>query len=168
MLSCYRASEATDPESFIAEATAVFSRYPEDVVRRVSYGLPSENKWMPSIAEIREACDRAMAPRYAEERRRAERAKTAAVCGRGTPEESLERRKQVAAEMRERLAGLGADPERAAAQLDPRALSGPAKLEALGKLSAKQRELVAEWNASPPKFSPALASHLGIQKERAA
>ncbi len=153
MLSCYRASEATDPESFIAEATAVLSRYPEDVARRVSYGLPSESKWLPSIAEIREACDRASVPKIAEQRRQAERARTAAICGRGTPE-SAERRKQVADEMRDRLAALGNDPNSPARFLDPRALSdGPAKNEALARLEEQQRKLAAEYASNPVALS---------------
>lgn len=45
-------------------AAAVLSRYPEDVVRRICHpveGLPRTNKWLPSLAEIAEACDNAVA-----------------------------------------------------------------------------------------------------------
>ena len=78
----YRASEANDPETFIAGATVTLARYPEAVVRNICdpvRGLPSTAKWLPSIAEIREACEQAMAPRYAEERRQNERAHTERV-----------------------------------------------------------------------------------------
>ncbi len=155
MLSCYRASEASDPDSFIAEAASVFARYPEEVARRVSYAMPSESKWLPSIAEIREACDKADAPRLAAERRQAERARTAAIVGDGTPEQDAERRKQVIAEIRARLAGLGEDPNRAAAHLDPRALSGEARIEATNRLAESLRQTVADYAARPVTLSEA-------------
>ena len=150
MLSCYRASEATDPESFIAEATAVLSRYPEAVARRVSYGLPSESKWLPSIAEIREACDKADAPRLAEERRRAARAHTAAIFA-DHPAESPERRKAVVAEMRARFADLWEDPRASKPNFRP------------------VEDLAAEYRARPVTLSPALRKAMGIpDKEDAA
>jgi hypothetical protein len=95
LFGCYRASEANDPETFIAAAAATLARYPTEVVIAVTdpvRGLPSTNKWLPSIAEIREVCEQAMAPRYAEERRQNERAHTERVTARvgkariGSPE----------------------------------------------------------------------------------
>ena len=80
----YRASEANDPEVFIAGATAILAQYPEMVVRQVCdpvRGMPGQDKWLPSIAEIRMACERAMAPRYSDEKRERERAHTRAVLG---------------------------------------------------------------------------------------
>ena len=149
MLSCYRASEATDPESFIAEATSVFARYPEEVARRVSYAMPSESKWLPSIAEIRDACDKADAPRLAEQRRAAERARTAAIIG-SSSSESLETRKRVADQMRARFSELGAEPGR------PQPVT-------------KSPERLAEEFSSkgPLTFSPLLRRALGITAEAA-
>jgi len=115
MLSCYRASEATDPDAFVAEAAGVLSRYPEEIARLVSYLLPSESKWLPSIAEIKTSCDKAMAPKIAHQRRERERAHTAMITGRGAPE-SVERRKRVVAEMMARFANLGQDPNHAHAK----------------------------------------------------
>ena len=54
-------SDANDPETFIAGATAMLARYPEAVVMSVcdpARGLPSTNKFLPAISEIREACER--------------------------------------------------------------------------------------------------------------
>jgi hypothetical protein len=82
LFGCYRAAEANDPETFIAAATVTLAQYPEAVVRQICdpvRGLPSEDKWLPSIAEIRVTCERAMAPRRAEERRERERAHTREV-----------------------------------------------------------------------------------------
>lgn len=65
MLGCYPAREMNDPETFATVAAAVLARYPEEVARQVTdpvRGLPSTNKWLPSIAEIREACEHAAYP----------------------------------------------------------------------------------------------------------
>lgn len=80
----YRASEANDAETFIAGATAILARYPESVVRRVCSptGLPASNKWLPSLAEISEACHVHMQPILAEEARQYRRSHTAMVLAR--------------------------------------------------------------------------------------
>jgi hypothetical protein len=65
LLGCYRRSDVGDPEIFTRAVIAVFMRYPESVVVPVTEpatGLPAKLKWLPSIAEIREACERAMEP----------------------------------------------------------------------------------------------------------
>lgn len=73
----------------------MLARYPTEIVIAVTdpvRGLASTNKWLPSIAEVREACEQAMAPRYAEQRRQNERAHTERVTARvgkapiGSPE----------------------------------------------------------------------------------
>ena len=63
LFGCYRASEANDPETYVTAAAALLSRYPEAVARQVCdpvRGLPSTSKFLPAIAEIREACEREM------------------------------------------------------------------------------------------------------------
>jgi hypothetical protein len=80
----FNRSDANDPETFIAGATAMLSRYPEAVVIAVCdpmRGLPSTNKFLPAIAEIREACEREMVWHDAVVRREARRAETAKVLG---------------------------------------------------------------------------------------
>lgn len=59
-MGCYRAVDSNDPETYIAAAIAVLSRYPIKIIEAVSSpvtGLPSKLKWLPSIAEIKEACE---------------------------------------------------------------------------------------------------------------
>jgi len=61
MLACYRLPDAGDPEVFVAAVAAVFSHYPPEIAQRVAdpvSGLPAKSKWIPSVAEVREACDR--------------------------------------------------------------------------------------------------------------
>jgi hypothetical protein len=82
LIGCYRRDDVADPEVFGRAIVAVLMRYPPEVVLQVTEpatGLPSKLKWLPTIAELVEACDTAMEPilrrrereRLAEERRRA-------------------------------------------------------------------------------------------------
>ena len=81
----YRASEASDPKTFIAGAAAILARYPVEIVRQVCnpvVGLPSESKWLPSLNEIREACEKLMQPVRDQERR--DRVREETLAGRRT------------------------------------------------------------------------------------
>jgi hypothetical protein len=60
LTGCYKRDEAADPEIFIRAATEMLAQYPEATVRKVTHpasGLPSKLKWLPSIAELKEACE---------------------------------------------------------------------------------------------------------------
>ena len=60
----------------------MLARYPEAVVRNICdpvRGLPSTAKWLPAIAEIREACEREIVWHDAVEKRDRDRAHTRAV-----------------------------------------------------------------------------------------
>lgn len=60
LFACYRKDEANNPEVFITAVAAVFGRYPLWIVKAVSdpiNGIPSQIKWLPSISEVRSACD---------------------------------------------------------------------------------------------------------------
>jgi hypothetical protein len=74
LTGCYKRDEAADPEIFIRAATAILEQYPEGTVRKVTHpasGLPAKLKWLPSIAELKEACEEDVG----HIRRNAERAK---------------------------------------------------------------------------------------------
>jgi hypothetical protein len=65
LFGCYRASEANDPKIFVAAAAAILEQYPPNIGHAVCSpigGLPAALKWLPSIAEIREACDARQPP----------------------------------------------------------------------------------------------------------
>lgn len=79
LFRCYRVGEASDPETFVAMATATLCDYPEMIVRRVCYGVPRQSKWLPSIAELRQACETAMRPLREADRSEAERRRTRAI-----------------------------------------------------------------------------------------
>jgi len=75
-------SDANDPEMFVTGAAAMLARYPEAVARAVCdpvRGLPSTKKFLPAIAEIREACERETIWHYAVVKRDREREHTARV-----------------------------------------------------------------------------------------
>lgn len=64
MFGCYRKDEVADPEFYLTAAVAILTRYEKQTVLRVTdprNGLPASSKFLPSIAEIREACEREQA-----------------------------------------------------------------------------------------------------------
>jgi hypothetical protein len=75
LFACYRMTETSDPETYTAAAIMVLSDYPIQIVRAVCdprNGLPSRCKWLPSIAEIKEACEEKQGPIVRERVRRAQ------------------------------------------------------------------------------------------------
>ncbi len=71
MLGCYPSGKPADPQVYVAAITAVLARYPNEIVRQVTdpvNGLPASCKFLPSIAELTEACGKLMAPFRAEYR----------------------------------------------------------------------------------------------------
>jgi len=100
LFGCYPRSQASDPDIFIAGATAMLAGYPEAIARRIcdpANGLPSTDEWLPSIARIRVACEAAIGPRRDEERLEREREHTREVTGGGKAASgSLEHRRVVA------------------------------------------------------------------------
>ncbi len=60
MFGCYRRAEASDPEIYAAATAAVLSEYPQDVIDFITdprTGLPSTSQWLPSVYEVRKACE---------------------------------------------------------------------------------------------------------------
>jgi hypothetical protein len=60
MFGCYRKGEANDPETYTMAIAATLAEYPSEVMQHVTdprTGLPAKCKWLPSVAEVREACE---------------------------------------------------------------------------------------------------------------
>jgi predicted DNA-binding WGR domain protein len=60
LIGLYPAREVNDPKVYASGVTALLAAYPLEFVRRVCNpvtGLPSRLKWLPTLAEIREALD---------------------------------------------------------------------------------------------------------------
>lgn len=72
MLGCYRTGEANDPETYITAIAATLARYDEDVIKHITHpveGLPSQSDFLPTVAEVRKACDDYIRPRLEHEAR---------------------------------------------------------------------------------------------------
>jgi hypothetical protein len=57
LIGCYRKSDVGDPEIFTRALVALLMAYPEAVVVDVVKNLPASSKWLPSLAEVKEACE---------------------------------------------------------------------------------------------------------------
>jgi len=61
LFACYRKDEAHDPQTYSAAIAAVlgdgYSRSIVEYVTDPRTGLPSRQKFLPTVAEVREACD---------------------------------------------------------------------------------------------------------------
>lgn len=60
LFGCYRKADANDPEIYTAAAAATLAEFSREAVEWVTdprTGLPARLKWLPTIAEIREACE---------------------------------------------------------------------------------------------------------------
>lgn len=60
LFGCYRKNEANDPDIFTAAVAGVLADYPREVIEYVTdprTGLARKSKWMPSVAEISDACE---------------------------------------------------------------------------------------------------------------
>ena len=69
MAACYRRDDAVDPEIYAGAMASVLMEYPIEIVEHVMdprTGIPRKLKWLPSIAEVSDACEAAR-----EEQRRA-------------------------------------------------------------------------------------------------
>lgn len=153
----YPRNEANDPEIFITGATAMLASYPEIVVERVCdpiRGLAARNKFLPSIAEIRAACELEMVWCDAVERRERERRHTAEVLAPAPPatDESRRRVRQIADSL---LAELNAKGEPRKIDFKPARSPGEAET-ARRHFEARLPELAAEYAATPPKLGPGL------------
>lgn len=169
LLGCYRKADCEDPEVFIASVSAVLSRYSAEVVALVTSpvsGVPAKSKFLPTIAEIREACEREQQKRdrWREQQERienqlSERDRIAALRdGQG----SAERRKAFIAR---EMASLERDLRRDDSRTDVAALDvrGMPEGRARRAIEAKIRDRL-EWLRvrEPLRLSGAALRTLGI------
>jgi hypothetical protein len=160
LFGCYNRNEANDPEIFITAMTAMLATYPELVVERVCdpiRGLPAKNKFLPALAEIREACEREMVWHDAVERRERERRHTAEVLA-PAPPATAESRARVKAMAADLIAELNAKGE--PRKIDFKSPRSPGEAEVARRhFEARLPEFAAEYAATPPKLGPALQSY---------
>lgn len=61
LFGCYRRGDANDPEIYTAAIAATLADFSAEVVEYVTdprSGLPAKLKWLPAVAEVREACQK--------------------------------------------------------------------------------------------------------------
>jgi len=65
LLGCYRTGDANDPDTYVAAITAILTRYPEEIITRITHpatGLPSKKSWLPTVKEVKDACEAEFEP----------------------------------------------------------------------------------------------------------
>jgi hypothetical protein len=75
LLGCFRKGDAEDPETYVAAVAAIMDGYPDDVAAFVTdprTGIAGKVKFLPTLSEVRDACEAAMEPRRQAERRAVE------------------------------------------------------------------------------------------------
>jgi len=61
MLGCYRKGEANDPETYSTAVAALLAQYDRGVILEVTHplsGLPSQTDFMPTLKELKGACEK--------------------------------------------------------------------------------------------------------------
>jgi hypothetical protein len=94
LLGCYRRGEAEEPEIYSAAVASVLASYPQQVAYRVTdprSGLPGRSQWLPTVAEVRAACEAEMALARDAAAREARRAETKRILD-GAPSDVTRRR----------------------------------------------------------------------------
>jgi hypothetical protein len=79
MLGFFRQGTAGDPERYVTGIAAMLAQYPENVILLVTdpmRGLPAKLDWLPTLRDVREACEREMEPIRAAQEREARYAET--------------------------------------------------------------------------------------------
>jgi hypothetical protein len=60
LFKCFKTTEASDPETFLAGAVAIMVKFGPKIAHAIANpvtGMPSTFKWLPSLAEVHEACE---------------------------------------------------------------------------------------------------------------
>ncbi len=135
LLGCYRKGEAEDAEIYVRAIAAVFSGYPDAVARRIvdpRIGIAGQVQWLPTVAEVKHACEVEMAPIYAEMRREESRSKLQAL-----PSPNDRSRRPTFEELRARYPDAVGHSQ---ARIGPRNLSDAEKAKLLADLEARRAE----------------------------
>lgn len=107
LFGCYRKGEANDPDIYAGAVALMLTQYPVSVVLDVTSpltGIAAKSIWLPSVAEVREACEEAMGPIDRQrEQRRVEREQFESRTALDIPAEERERVRAGLQELSDRL-----------------------------------------------------------------
>jgi hypothetical protein len=156
LLGSYRKGDAADPEVYARSVVAVLMQYPESVVTRVTDprgGLPGTSTFLPSVAEVRAACEVEMLPIYEAARRRRLQAENEKLLGPTPLLSDVERDRR-----REFISGWKADvmAKLGHRERDPRKLreGSPEHAAMVAALDRDMRAKIAEWAAQDARQAP--------------
>lgn len=65
LIGCYPNGKPSEPETYIAAMVAVLAGYPSEIVAQVCdpvHGVASKTRFLPTVAELTDACEIAMMP----------------------------------------------------------------------------------------------------------
>lgn len=150
-------------------AISVLASYPSEIVQTITdprRGLPSKSQFLPTIYEIRAACDAAMRPLLETERIRRLQAENKADQRVAPKPEDNERRKAVAAAYKARVRlreGVASGVETPLETMDTRQLRGAQRELVAKALDAKLQRLAEASKAAPLRFGPLLAANYGAR-----
>jgi hypothetical protein len=101
MLGSFKESERSkvDPTVFVPALAAMLASFPQDIVQAVTdpvRGIASEQNWVPTLSELRHACEVRLKPRQEAAKREAELRRTQALLAPPPPATTEERERAVA------------------------------------------------------------------------
>jgi hypothetical protein len=101
MLGSFPQSERAkvDPTVFVPALAAMLASFPQDIVQAVTdpvRGIASEQNWVPTLAELRHACEVRLRPRQEKAKREAELRRTQAMLAPPPPATAEQRERAVA------------------------------------------------------------------------
>lgn len=161
LFGCYRKGDANDPKTYVTAVAAVLADYPAETIRFVTdprTGLPSRGEWMPTVGEVKRACEDHYGPvrrameREASERRQISERKTLAI----TDQRPRKTYEELVTDCRDR--GL---------EIGPRMKDQPAANAQIDEANRRMFERECEAAGIDPALgvSPSLLNHLGVARE---
>lgn len=177
LLGCYRKGDAEDPDTYATAVAAVLSQYPADVVQRVTdprTGIAGRSKFLPTVSEVREACEAASAAAD----RAAKRARDLAAQVAREQESLRFERERASRPTSEQLAAVHGLDQRRRAAADAQALDTALRTAAQERkaetaraaLEQREREVLMDWGDEP---APTIAGvpisrelHALVQRQR--
>lgn len=170
LLGCYRKGDAEDPDIYLTAVAAMLASYPQAVVNRVTdprTGIAGRQNFLPTVADVRHACEVEMAPIYDKRRRDRVRDEMLAARDEWTKPERREIPPRVREFMRELRANAG-NADRQSRPLDARAGAGVSFCqETSDRIMGQLAKTVERFNAAPPQVSPELRELLAAERAQA-
>jgi len=158
LIGCYRRDDAADPEVYAGALVAILTGYPEEIVLTVTdprTGIAGRSQWLPTIAEVRSACEKEATKRFEIDRRQSRSDDVLALPPMSA--EDAERRKAVVRKWRQEMevrkwADETLNPPKLY-EMDVRQCKGDLRDRVEAAANAHIAELVEKYKSTPVKLS---------------